>query len=379
MKFFRYDPPYSAGFFMKSSPESTSFSSPSVTLSAVDFFCGAGGMTHGLRLSGIHVLAGIDNEEQCRQSYEKNNNPAKFLAYDVAKLSCEQLAQQLNLKVGDPFLVFAGCSPCQYWSKIQTSRKKSASTAFLLEEFQRFVEFFLPGFVVIENVPGLMTNAKSYLPDFLKFLKENGYNYAHDVINAQFYGVPQHRRRYLLIASRCVSEVSLPAPEKEIRDVASVLGAAHGFPPIAAGHLDTTAFMHSAAALSEKNLRRIHITPHNGGTRTAWKDDDELQINAYRGKDHCFLDVYGRMFWNKPAPTITTRFNSLSNGRFGHPEEDRAISLREGAVLQSFPLDYQFIASNMNAVARQIGNAVPPELAKRIGQHLLRMVAHGNV
>ena len=363
---------------MKGSPESTLCSS-SVTLSAVDFFCGAGGMTNGLRLAGIHVLAGIDNEEQCRQSYEHNNKPAKFLGYDVAKLSCEHLDQELNLKVDDPFLVFAGCSPCQYWSKIQTSRKKNESTAFLLKEFQRFVQFFLPGFIIIENVPGLMTNAQSYLPCFLKFLKENGYSYAHNVINAQFYGVPQHRRRYLLIASRHVSAVSLPAPEKKIRDVASVLGVTNGFPSIPAGHIDTTAFMHTAAALSEKNLRRIRMTPHDGGTRTAWKDDPELQINAYRRKDECFLDVYGRMFWKKPAPTITTRFNSLSNGRFGHPDEDRAISLREGAVLQSFSLDYQFISSNMNAVARQIGNAVPPELAKRIGQHLLRMVAHGNV
>lgn len=336
-------------------------------------------MTHGLRLAGIRVLGGIDSEEQCRLSYEKNNSPTKFLAYDIAKLSCEQLSHELGLEVGNPFLVFAGCSPCQYWSKIQTSREKSQETAFLLREFQRFVEFFLPGFVIIENVPGLKNNAQSHLPYFLEFLHRHGYSYAHDIINAQFYGVPQHRLRYLLIASRYVSEVSLPAPDEEVRDVASVLGPAHGFSPIPAGHIDDTSFMHSAASLSEKNLRRIRMTPHDGGTRMAWKDDPELQINAYKGKDTCFLDVYGRMFWKKPAPTITTRFNSLSNGRFGHPEEDRALSLREGAVLQSFPRDYRFIASNMSAVARQIGNAVPPELARRIGQHLLRMISDGNI
>lgn len=354
-------------------------SSPMVSLAAVDFFCGAGGMTHGLRQAGIHVLGGIDNDEQCKLTYECNNKPAKFFDYDVAELRCEFLADELKLKIDDPYLVFAGCSPCQYWSKIQTLRKKSESTAFLLKEFQRFVEFFLPGFIVIENVPGLMTNPQSYLTNFLEFLVKYGYCYVHDVINAQFYGVPQHRRRYLLIASRHFTKVSLPDMDIKVRDVASVLGPQNGFSPISAGHTDNSAFMHSAAALSEKNLRRIHMTPHDGGTRIAWKDDPELQINAYKGKDKIFVDVYGRMFWKKPAPTITTRFNSLSNGRFGHPEEDRAISLREGAVLQSFPLEYQFIASNMNTVARQIGNAVPPELARRIGQHLIRMASDGNI
>ncbi|WP_458400106.1 DNA cytosine methyltransferase [Mailhella sp.] len=349
------------------------------SLAAVDFFCGAGGMTHGLRQAGIHVLGGIDNDTQCKLTYEENNKPAKFLNYDVAELECGLLAEELNIKSDDPYLVFTGCSPCQYWSKIQTSRKKSESTAFLLKEFQRFVEFFHPGFVVVENVPGLKTNQQSYLPIFLDFLGEHGYCYAHDVINAQFYGVPQHRRRYLLIAARYFSEVSLPGMDMKVRDVASALGPHNGFPPILAGHTDNSVFMHSAATLSEKNLRRIHMTPHDGGTRIAWKDDSDLQINAYKGKDKIFVDVYGRMFWKKPAPTITTRFNSLSNGRFGHPEEDRAISLREGAVLQSFPLEYQFIASNMNTVARQIGNAVPPELARRIGQHLIRMASDGNI
>ena len=349
------------------------------TLRAVDFFCGAGGMTHGLLKAGINVLCGIDNELQCKHSYEENNKPATFINNDISSLSCEELTKELHLSVNDPTLIFAGCSPCQYWSKIQTSRAKSEATAFLLKEFQRFVAYFLPGFVVLENVPGLKTNAQSYLPHFLAFLKKRRYRYAQAIINAQFYGVPQHRRRYLLIASRCLSKVSLPVPSVELISVEDVLGPKNGFSPISAGHVDSTAFMHTAASLSEKNLRRIRLTPHDGGTRVAWKDDPELQINAYKGKNTCFRDVYGRMFWGKPAPTITTRFNSLSNGRFGHPEEDRAISLREGAALQSFPQNYQFIGSNMHAIACQIGNAVPPELAKRIGQHLLKMVQHGHV
>lgn len=348
-------------------------------LRAVDFFCGAGGMTHGLREAGIDVLGGIDNEAQCQLSYEINNPPARFLYQDITRLTFEELTDFFDLRMDDPHLIFVGCSPCQYWSKIQTSRTKSEKTAFLLKEFQRFVEHFLPGFIVLENVPGIKTNKSSYLPSFLRSLEALGYHYTQGIINAQFYGVPQHRRRYLLIASRHFSDISLPEPEQQLIPVSSVLGPDNGFPPIPAGHVDKSDFMHTATSLSEKNLRRLRVTPHNGGTRTAWKDDPELQINAYKGKDDHFSDVYGRMFWDRPAPTITTRFLSLSNGRFGHPEEDRAISLREGAALQSFPHEYKFVASNLRSIARQIGNAVPPALARHIGEHLLRMVSHGNI
>ena len=359
---------------------STPTSSAHPDLRAVDFFCGAGGMTYGLRSAGINVLGGVDNEEQCRTTYETNNDPAIFLHNDITKLSFEELIEVFDICVDDPNLVFVGCSPCQYWSKIQTSRIKSEKSAFLLKEFQRFVDYFLPGFIVLENVPGLKTNQRSYLPSFLKFLEEQGYHYAQDIVDAQFYDVPQHRRRYLLIASRHFSQVCLPEPKGKPIHVSSVLGPKHNFPAIPAGHVDSSDFMHTTAALSEKNLRRLRLTPPDGGTRMAWKDDPELQISAYKGKDDCFRDVYGRMYWNRPAPTITTRFHSLSNGRFGHPEEDRALSLREGAVLQSFPPDYRFTASSLSGIARQIGNAVPPALARHIGQTLLRMVSHhGNL
>ena len=348
-------------------------------LRAVDFFCGAGGMTYGLRSAGIDVLGGVDIEKQCQITYEINNAPARFLHRDIKQLTFKELAELFDLRVNDPYLLFVGCSPCQYWSKIQTSRTKSETSAFLLKEFQRFVEYFLPGFIVLENVPGLKSHKQSYLPQFLNFLEIHGYHFAQGIINAQYYGVPQHRRRYLLIASRTFSNISLPKPETTVIPVSSVLGPAHGFPAIPAGHVDSTDFMHTSAALSNKNLCRIRLTPRDGGTRSAWKDNRELQINAYKGKDSCFLDVYGRMYWDRPAPTITTRFNSLSNGRFGHPEEDRALSLREGAVLQSFPREYKFIASNTHAIACQIGNSVPPVLARHIGHYLLRMLHHGNI
>lgn len=348
-------------------------------LQAVDFFCGGGGMTYGLRMAGIDVLGGVDIASECKATYEFNNSSARFVERDVSGLDAESLGDILGIPRDVSHMVFVGCSPCQYWSKIRTDRGKSEKSAFLLKEFQRFIGALLPGFVVLENVPGLRSNPKSYLPHFLDFLKRAGYTFADGVIDASRYGVPQHRHRYLLVASRICSTVSLPASSETAVTVRQVIGEANGFPSITAGHVDETEFMHTSAILSMSNLRRIRMTPRNGGDRLSWKDDPELQINAYRGRDDIFKDVYGRIRWDAPGPTITTRFNSLSNGRFGHPEEDRALSLREGACLQTFPKSYRFFGASRNAVARQIGNAVPPLLAEHIGKHLVRMVSHGDI
>ena len=138
-------------------------------------------------------------------------------------------------------------------------------------------------------------------------------------------------------------DISLPEGKKEkIPVVKNFIGEKNGFPKIKAGHIDKTKVKHSAAGLSENNLKRIKLTKKNGGTRERWGKIKDLQIDAYDGKDSSFRNVYGRMSWNKPASTVTTRFNSLSNGRFGHPEEDRALSIREGATLQTFPKSFDF-------------------------------------
>lgn len=348
-------------------------------LKAVDFFCGAGGMSYGLARAGVKVLAGIDWDESCRKTYEGNNKPAKFLRCDISSLSPADLARHLAIRRSDDSLVFVGCSPCQFWSKMNTDRRKSKKSIFLLAEFERFVDWFRPGFVLIENVPGLQSKKRpSVLPPFKKFLRDRGYAVAHGVVNANHFGVPQNRKRYLLIATRITKKLTLPRRAKSRPYVEDCLGVANGFPSIPAGHKDKSVRLHTSAALSLKNQRRIAKTPINGGTRESWANDPKLQIPAYKGKDDIFRDVYGRMFWKRPAPTITTRFNSFSNGRFGHPDENRAISLREGATLQTFPKCYVFKATNQATIARQIGNAVPPVLARRIGRHLLK-VFHGKV
>jgi len=350
-------------------------------LRAIDFFCGAGGMSLGLHQAGIRVQAGIDCDVECRETYESNIPGARFLQRDITCLEPGELTEALQLEKNDNALVFAGCSPCQYWSKIRTDKTKSEQSAFLLRSFERFIRFFRPGSVVVENVPGLLTKkAESILPSFLSFLEETGYAYDEGVVNANQYGVPQNRTRYVLVASRLVASIRLPEPGSRPGPVVSTfLGVANGFEKIAAGHRDETDFCHTAYALAPQNLERIRRTPRSGGDRSSWRDDDRLQIDAYRGRDEIFRDVYGRMYWDRPAPTITTRFISFSNGRFGHPDEDRAISIREGATLQTFPKTFAFKGANLASLARQIGNAVPPEMARRIGKRLLEISRHGQV
>lgn len=340
-------------------------------------------MTHGLNQAGVEVLAGIDIDVKCKETYEYNNAPAKFIEANIATFEVESLekgyvaddSSEIKIARDDDNLLFVGCSPCQYWSLMNTDKKKSESSRNLLDDFRKFVDYFNPGFVVIENVPGIFSHQDSPLIKFIDFLREKGYfSVDFKIIKVCDYGVPQIRKRFVLIASR-VKYVFLPEPEKDLTlTVREFIGNTAEFPEIIAGHKDETDFCHTASSLSETNLKRLALTKWDGGTREAWQDTD-LQLPVYerhrKNGNFGFQDIYGRMFWNKPAPTITTRFYSLSNGRFGHPEQNRAISLREGATLQTFPTDYVFKASNVADISRIIGNAVPPELARRIGKAIL--------
>lgn len=346
---------------------------------AVDFFCGGGGMTCGLRQAGVDVIAGVDFDKDCKETYEINNPGSSFVLADITKLPSNHFAKEFGLQKNYDKLIFIGCSPCQYYSIINTSKEKSQKSKDLLRDFRRFIRYYNPGYVLVENVPGIETREDSVLPEFLSFLEKRKYTVKFQIINMHHYGVPQNRRRFSLIASRVDKNIDLPAPDKEenllmLRDV---LGKENGFISIPAGHRDETDFMHTSAGLEKKNIERLKKTPHDGGTRLSWKDDSELQLPCYVGNDNSFVDVYGRMFWNKPASTITTKFYSISNGRFAHPNENRAISLREGAVIQTFPRDYIFKTQSMGVAAKLIGNAVPPKYAKRLGEVIIKSVNHG--
>ena len=325
-------------------------------------------MSCGMLQAGIEVLAGIDYEIACKDTYEANIKGAKFIQADICKLKEGALQEQLNLKRDDDELILIGCSPCQFWSIINTDKKKSAKSKNLLVEFERFVKFFNPGYVVVENVPGVLRRKEeSGLDSFISWLENNGFKVHFEIHNTVDYGVPQSRKRFTLLANRIGKNEIFPAKVSKRKNVADVIGEKNGFRKIVAGTVDNTDFIHTASRITEKTLKRLQKVEKDGGDRLGFANDPELQLPCFIGKDDSFKDTFGRLFWDKPANTITTKFFSVSNGRFVHPEEDRALSLREGATLQSFPLDYKFRANSIAAIARQIGNAVPPAYARQIG------------
>ena len=343
-------------------------------LKAVDFFCSGGGMSFGMQEAGIEILAGIDFDLNCKETYESNIVGAEFIHADVFELKEQELESKLSLKKNDDDLVLIGCSPCQFWSIINTDKTKSKKSKNLLFEFSRFVKYFRPGYVIVENVPGVLRKKEeSGLDEFIDWLKNNGYSNPHFKVHNVFdYGVPQSRKRFTLIATRLSSNEIKPIELKGIKlFVKDVLGVENGFPKIEAGHKDSTDFLHSVPNLSELNIRRLQKVPKDGGDRLGFKNDPELQLKCFVGRDHSFKDTFGRLWWNRPSPTITTKFYSVSNGRFVHPEEDRALSIREGATLQSFPKNYHFKGSSLANIARMIGNAVPPRYAEAIGKAII--------
>ena len=344
-------------------------------LKAVDFFCSGGGMSYGMQQANIQVIAGIDFDKNCKSTYEANINGAKFIHADIFTLTEQDLEDKLSLKRNDDDLILIGCSPCQFWSIINTDKTKSAKSKNLLIEFSRFVKYFKPGYVVVENVPGLLRRKKeSGLEQFIQWLKDNDYKSIHFKIhNVNDYGVAQNRKRFTLIASRLTEEEIRPIENTERKKVVyDVIGVHNGFPKIKPGHKDNTNFLHTVPNISEINKKRLKKIKKDGGDRLGFADDKELQLKCFIGKNNSFKDTFGRLWWNKPSPTITTKFFSISNGRFVHPEEDRALSIREGAALQSFPLTYEFKGNSIANIARMIGNAVPPLYASAIGKAIIK-------
>jgi len=339
-------------------------------LIAIDFFCGAGGVTYGFNRAGIKVLAGVDVDESVGKTYSENNG-TDFINADITNLPFEYFTEKYGIGKKSDNLIFAGCSPCQYFSKVNTDKAKSIATKYLLDDFLEFIIHYEPRFVFMENVPGFDTNNDSPINRFRNALGQHSYVFSEGNINASRYGVAQNRLRYVLIADRLGDNIHLPRPTVgKPKTVGEEIGDRSKYPSIQAGTRDSSYRMHTASSLSNLNLQRICATPKNGGNRRAWEHDPDLQLNCYKSHEGHY-DVYGRMSWDKPAPTITTRFNSYSNGRYGHPEDNRAISLREGASLQSFPVEYKFFVNSVAEATRMIGNAVPPLVSYAIGKSFI--------
>jgi DNA (cytosine-5)-methyltransferase 1 len=345
-------------------------------VSAVDLFCGAGGMTHGLIQAGIRVEAGIDVDPRAEHAYRTNNPGAEFLQWDVSRKNCSSIAKLFR---PGAVRLLAGCAPCQPFSKLTNGARRHEAWD-LLDNFGRFVRGILPELVLMENVPELEERGGNVFQRFVKTLRRVGYRMDWRVISCEEYGVPQTRRRLVLLASM-IGEVSVvsgryrfPSQFKTVRQAIDALT------PLASGEEDPRDPLHAAVRLTSVNLRRIRATPHDGGTWKKWPKALILPCHR-RSTGRSYTSIYGRMWWDKPAPTMTTLCTGLGNGRFGHPEQDRAITLREAALLQSFPRPYEFWPPaekpNRSAIGRMIGNAVPPRLAQALGKGLLSHLGLG--
>ncbi|MGM8141479.1 DNA cytosine methyltransferase [Enterococcus italicus] len=335
-------------------------------ISAVDLFCGVGGLTRGLLDSGIDVVSGIDIEEKCKYPYESNNG-AQFIQADIKKLNSSEV---LSLyPQNSDFKMLAGCAPCQPFSSYSYRYKGTESSENkldLLSHYGRLVREVKPEIVTMENVPQI---AKEHVfEEFLRLLKSLNYQVNWYIVNATDYGVPQSRKRLVLLAST-VGEIKLIPPTNNQDNIPTVRKFIEDLPEIKSGDICSSDSMHRSVKLSDINLRRISQSKP-GGT---WRDwDENLVLNCHKkSSGKSYTSVYGRMEWDKPAPTITTKFYGYGNGRFGHPTQNRAISLREGALLQTFPKEYKFFdeenSINIKDLGIFIGNAVPVSLAKAIG------------
>ena len=341
----------------------------------VDLFCGAGGITLGMRNAGIDAQLGVDKEECFRRTYETNNPGSELLAADISKLSGKQLLDSIRLKSDDGFIL-AACAPCQPFSahnKKNILRGYDDERSNLLSQVSRIIEEIQkkPDYIFVENVPGLNDARHPIFERFEEVLYRLRYTCVSDTIDAARYGVPQHRRRFILIGKRKIAHLSFPEPTHgpNKKDYETVGMWLKGLPPIRAGGASKSIPNHECRNLSQINLRRIRSVPKSGGSRDSFSKD--LVLECHKKKDVGHKDVYGRMDWDKPAPTITTKCVCLSNGRFGHPTQDRAMSIREAARLQTFPDSYIFYGSGIDSKAAQIGNAVPVRLAAVFIRHLI--------
>jgi DNA (cytosine-5)-methyltransferase 1 len=336
---------------------------------AFDLFCGCGGVTHGLRKAGIEVPFGIDFDEDCRLTYSQNNPGSRFINKDIKQLSSNELLSWAPSLEKTDLLLLAACAPCQPFSSHNRSSNKASDRAMLCE-VERFVRELLPDFVLLENVGGIRNvRGFSAYRRLRKTLQTLGYTVDPRVIDAQFYGVPQSRKRLVILASRYPA-LSWPKEthgfSENLPDPITVREAISGYPELRAGEQHPTLNAHVAAQLSPKNLERLRNTSVDGGGRSEWPK--KFILDCHKTHDG-HPDVYGRLKWDSIAPTLTTKCTSISNGRFGHPEQHRAISAREAAALQSFNDGYMFYGG-LRSLSRQIGNAVPPRLAEQFARSI---------
>jgi len=350
-------------------PRKVDRATPKKKVYAIDLFCGAGGLTKGLELAGLDVRLGIDIDKECEYPYSRNTG-AEFMSASVDKVDGRDLD---NYYRKNGIRLLAGCAPCQTFSSYNKKASKEDRRWKLLLEFARLVREIDPELVTMENVPGLAE--QDVFESFVKSLEKQDYYYSYSIVDCVPYGIPQMRKRLVFLASK-YGPISLLSPEELGAQPKTVRMAIAHLRPLEAGQTDSRDCLHQAAGLSPLNLKRIKASRAGG----SWKDwNANLIADCHRRETgESYPGVYGRMSWDEPSPTMTTQFYGFGSGRFGHPEQDRALSLREGAILQTFPDDYEFVPPDKKikktTVGRLIGNAVPVRLGEVIGKSILEHV-----
>lgn len=338
---------------------------------AIDLFCGAGGLTQGLKQAGFNVVGAIESHPTYAESYKLNHPKTNLKLNDITKIDPAEYAKELGLKIGELDLL-AGCPPCQGYSTIGTRNrgKKNDPRNELVYEVLRFAIAFQPKTIMMENVPALDKDER--LKKLVSELKKLGYKVDHKVLKMTHYGVPQSRRRMIMLGSR-LNNIEVVKQQMDEDKMKTVRDAIAFLPPAGQNddplHFDTD-------RRSDKVKKLISMIPKDGGSRTALGKKYQLECHK---RTTGFKDVYGRMAWDKPSPTITGGCNNPSKGRFLHPKENRVITLREAALLQTFPIDYKFsLKSGKTGVATMIGNALPPTFIEFHARNLLKHLRTAN-
>jgi len=356
---------------------------------AIDLFCGAGGLSSGLLKSGFELRLGLDIDDDALKTYKENFHKALIIKSDIKKINGDELLKLSKIKKNDNFLL-AGCPPCQGFSNIG-KKDPSDSKNQLVFDYIRLINEMEPSFILMENVPGMSTGiGKEIFSRVVSLLKEK-YFVQYDVLNAADYGVPQIRKRlvlhgvrhdiYNILYEKYPEKMKDILPKKthvqdirnnqKLKEWVSVGKAIGDLPRIEPGesYEDGKIYNHVSRNLSDINLQRLDYIRKHGGSRVCL--NESLSLSCHKKITNSYGDTYGVMDDNKPSSTLTGGCTCISKGRYGHPTQNRAISIREAARLQSFSDDFRFVGS-LGSMSVQIGNAVPPKLAEASGKKIIK-------
>lgn len=340
---------------------------------AIDLFAGCGGLSSGLKDAGFRILAAVENDADAAQSYAANHPEVKLYDLDIRQVAPARVLRELGLKRGQVDLV-AGCPPCQGFTRLTEKRRRRDPRNLLVREFLRIVIALRPRACMLENVPGLTRKGRRLFGELRRGLEAAGYHINYDVLELANYGVPQFRKRLVLLAG-LDKEIPLPKPTHSNPDSAGsrhpwrTVRSAIGFlkrPPTRSAVLLRAVKpdhpFHVARDIAPAVRKRLEHARKNGRSRSSLPAS--LALACHQRRSDGYSDVYGVMSWNSPSPTMTSGCTNASKGRFGHPRQPRPLTAREAALLQTFPVDYKFRGTNLDSIAAQIGNALPRRFAK---------------